>query len=167
LDHLDGQTKQVHIHVMSDEQARQCREVASTCALLRVRQASRVITQRYDQALATLGVRATQFNVLVAAGASDGRASIGHLAGLLVMDRTTLTRALAGLEQEHLVTVGAAADDARRKVVRLSARGRQVLEKGLPLWQEAQRQLQAELGSRSWDDLHARLRQVVALGSED
>src|SRR3954451_5961430 len=111
---------------MSDEHASQCRHVAATCAMSRVRQASRVITQRYDQALAPLGVRATQFSVLVAAGASDGRASIGDLARILVMDRTTLTRAVAGLEPDHLVAVGAAKADARRKVVRLSARGHQV-----------------------------------------
>jgi DNA-binding MarR family transcriptional regulator len=65
----------------------------SSCACLHLRQASRRVTQLFDDALRPVGLRATQFTLLTAVHRL-GPVPIQQLAQRLVMDRTTLTRNL-------------------------------------------------------------------------
>lgn len=139
-----------------------CRRVASSCACMHVRQASRLITQMYDEALRPIGMRATQFSVLIAAGATEEGMAISELADRIVLDRTTLTRNLAVLESDGLVVIRTSADDARARRVTLSAKGRRALERALPLWEGVQRRLRDKLGAEGWSGLDASMRQLVA-----
>ena len=144
------------------ELAQHCRRAASSCACLHVRQASRAITQMYDDALRPAGLRATQFSVLVAAGAIAEGMLIGELAERIVLDRTTLTRNLAVLEADGLVAIRTSSDDARARRVALSAKGRRALERALPLWEDVQQRLREALGSDAWAGLSAGMRHLVA-----
>ncbi len=92
-------------------------EIAETCACLNVRKAARAVTQLYDEVLQPSGLRATQFNLLVAI-ALAGEAPVTRLADALVMDRTTLTRNLKPLESQGLITIEAGTD---RRVFHLDA----------------------------------------------
>jgi DNA-binding MarR family transcriptional regulator len=143
------------------ELSTRCRRVASSCACLNVRQASRVISQLYDDALRPAGLRVTQFGVLVAAGATEEGMLIGELADRIVLDRTTLTRNLAVLESDGLVVIRPTPDDARARRVSLSAKGRRALERAMPLWESVQDRLRTELGADGWDRLAASLRDTV------
>jgi DNA-binding MarR family transcriptional regulator len=58
-----------------------------------LRRASRALTQRYEQALRPLGLRATQLTVLQVLSRS-GEVSQGQLGEMLAMDSTSLTRTL-------------------------------------------------------------------------
>lgn len=71
--------------------------------------------------------------------------TITRLAQALVMDRTTLTRDLRPLEGQGFIRVGAGVDRRTRTVI-LTARGREVLTRALPLWERAQRQMEDGLG---------------------
>jgi len=62
---------------------------ALLCNCLAIRQASRHVTQFYDQLLAPSGLRTTQFAILGRLQRS-GPMPINALAAALVMDRTTL-----------------------------------------------------------------------------
>jgi DNA-binding MarR family transcriptional regulator len=86
---------------------------------------------------------------------------IGELADHIVVDRTTLTRNLAVLEADRLVVLRASVDDARARRVTLSAKGRRVLERAMPLWESVQHQLRAQLGAAGWDRLAGSLADVV------
>ncbi len=61
------------------------------CNCLALRQASRHVTQFYDQFLAPSGLRTTQYSIL-ARLQRKGPMTINALAAELVMDRTTLGR---------------------------------------------------------------------------
>src|SRR5580765_2078802 len=75
------------------------------CACLTFRQASRVVTQLFDEVLLPTGLFSTQLPVLVLLGV-HGPMSITRLAELLVMDRTTLTRNLKPLlKKDYLAPV--------------------------------------------------------------
>src|SRR5271170_7584973 len=74
------------------------------CNCLALRQATRHVTQFYDQCLAPAGLRTTQFSIL-ARLRRLGPVTISALAADLVMDRTTLGRNLQPLEREGLVAV--------------------------------------------------------------
>ena len=120
-------------------------EETAGCACLRLRKVTRRVTQLYDQALQPAGLTGPQFSVLAhLRDATD--VSIGELAERMVMDPTTLTRALRPLERDGLVAVVPGEDDRRRRVIVLTAAGRAAFRRAVPLWREAQRELARQLG---------------------
>jgi DNA-binding MarR family transcriptional regulator len=118
--------------------------VESSCTCLNVRMAARVLTQRYDAALAPAGVRVTQFSLLVAVAGMQP-VSVGDLAARLVMDRTTLTRNLQPLLDAGMVS-SVAGSDRRRREIELTDAGRQALAEAFRLWKKVQSGTTATLG---------------------
>jgi DNA-binding MarR family transcriptional regulator len=118
----------------------------------------------YAQALAPLDLRASQFAVLVAAGATGGVA-LSKLSKALVMDRTTLTRELKPLERRALVTLNPGSD-RRVRLVSLTPPGRALLRKAFPLWREAQERVIAAIGQQRFQAIFQELRALVASISE-
>ena len=60
---------------------------------------------------------------------------MGPVAELLVMDRTTLTAALKPMERRGLVKVLPHPHDGRSRVLKLTAKGRHLLVKAMPVWE--------------------------------
>ena len=58
----------------------------------------------------------------------------------LMMDRTTLTRGLDILYKQKLIE-NVKTPDARKRVVRLTKLGFNLLEKAIPLWEEAEKEI--------------------------
>ena len=94
----------------------------SECNCLAIRQAARHVTQFYDQLFAPVGLRATQFAILSRLR-RQGPMTINALAGLLVMDRTTLGRNILPLQRDGLIEIVASAADRRRRELRLTDAG--------------------------------------------
>jgi DNA-binding MarR family transcriptional regulator len=127
-------------------------DVIEDCACHKVRMAARAVTRAYDDALRAVGLRATQYAVLVAVGNESGM-SITALAEVLGMDRTTLTRNLGPLEKEGLIAVGIEGW-RRSRAVEITKKGRAQLLQALPLWEQAQATLKGKLGNRNWISVH-------------
>jgi DNA-binding MarR family transcriptional regulator len=123
----------------------------SSCVCLNLRRAARAVSQIYDEALASSGIKITQFSLLRAVERNEP-AAITALAEELDLDRTTLARNLAPLERDRLVTL-APGSDQRVTEVRLTAKGRAAVAKALPLWEKAQAQLQHQLAAGRIDQL--------------
>ena len=87
-----------------------------------------------------------QFSILVALEEA-GQLTMNELAKALVMDRTTLLRAIKPLQREELVVSKPSEDDVRRLVFSMSAAGARRLKKALALWTRAQQELEAAIGS--------------------
>ncbi|WP_437995380.1 MarR family winged helix-turn-helix transcriptional regulator [Sorangium sp. So ce185] len=146
--------------------ARASEIIASQCALVRVRRASRALTRLYDEALRPSGLQATQLTMLVAvATCGDGGVKLGALADGLVMDRTTLTRNLAPLERAGLLRVARAPDDARVRLIFLTRQGERAIEAAFPLWERTQKHVRERLGPSEADALREELGRVVALAA--
>jgi len=128
------------------------------CASFNLRKASRLMAQAYDRYLQPSGLNNTQFTLLAVAS-SRGPISITELAGVLGMDRTTLTRNLRLVEREGLLEV-TAGRDARTRDVRLTADGHEALKKAMPLWQAAQTRVVEAFGRAHWRELVAELRSI-------
>jgi DNA-binding MarR family transcriptional regulator len=65
------------------------------------------------------------------------------VASLLAMDRTTLTAALKPLQRRGLVKVTADRKDRRSRVTTLTAKGRRVLVRAVPVWQRTHWEIEA------------------------
>ncbi|MDR3387061.1 MAG: MarR family winged helix-turn-helix transcriptional regulator [Rudaea sp.] len=120
---------------------------------MNLRRAARAISHLYDEAIASSGLKVTQFSLLRAVARNEPVA-ISVLAGEMELDRTTLARNLAPLERERLV-VRSAGRDRRITEVRLSAAGRAAIQRALPLWKTAQAQVRKQLGREQVAQLNA------------
>ncbi|WP_438022045.1 MarR family winged helix-turn-helix transcriptional regulator [Sorangium sp. So ce233] len=142
------------------------RTIASQCALVRVRRASRALTRLYDDSLRPLGLQATQLTMLVAvATCGDQGVRLSALADGLVMDRTTLTRNLLPLEKAGLLRVARAPDDARVRLIFLTRQGERAIEAAFPLWERTQKHVREQLGPGQADALREELGRVVEMAT--
>src|SRR6516165_297647 len=89
------------------------------CNCFMVRSAARHVTQLYDQILAPVGLRVTQFSILAKLKRLEPL-TINALAKDMVMDRTTLSRNVLPLERDGLIKIQASAADGRAKELQLT-----------------------------------------------
>jgi DNA-binding MarR family transcriptional regulator len=138
-----------------------CKEIGQTCACYKVRKAARAVTKIYEEVLRPIGLRATQFSLLMATRVM-GPVTVVKLAQVMVMDRTTLTRNLQILETRGLITIKPG-EDRREREVNLTAEGMEVLAKAVPLWEEAQERVREGLGEERLQNLLGDLSEMVSL----
>ncbi len=119
-------------------------QACAGCLCLASRRAARAITRAFDKSLRPLGIRATQFSLL-AVLAGTGKLTIGELAEALGLERTTLTRNLALMEARHWVDARPG-EDARARIVSITAQGRSAFKRAFPAWKQAQGAVTAMLG---------------------
>ena len=82
---------------------------------------------------------------------------MADLAGVLVMDRTTLLRAMKPLQREGFLKNTSSPADPRQLVFTLSPAGERKLKQALPLWNKAQEEFEAEVGPREAGQLRRSL----------
>ena len=131
------------------------------CTCLAVRQAARHITQFYDQHLAPVGLRTTQYSILGKLRRL-GPMTINELAAELVMDRTTLGRNIQPLERDGLIAIRKGSADRRSKELHLTEAGRLRLRAAIAGWAEAQTQFEAAFGTERAAGMRHMLRKVTA-----
>jgi DNA-binding MarR family transcriptional regulator len=131
-------------------------QVRDTCLCLHAQRAARTLSRRFDEALRPAGVTSGQFSLLNALNRPEPP-SIGAVAQLLAMDRTTLTAALKPLERDGLVAVMANPDDRRSRLLCLTDMGRQVLASAVPIWRRLHGAIEAGLTEVEPDTLRGAL----------
>lgn len=107
------------------------------CLCDATRKAARAVSSVYDRSLAPHGIRNTQFTILSTLELR-GDTSLGELAKFLELDRTTLTRNLALLEEKKWVRSRPAANDSRSRILSVTNEGRAVVFSAFPAWRKAQ-----------------------------
>jgi DNA-binding MarR family transcriptional regulator len=127
---------------------------------MRLRKASRRVSQIYDRSLEEAGMTVTQYGVLSHLAAFDG-IGIGALAEKLIMDPTTLTRSLRPLERQGLVAIKPDRLDKRSRRLHLTAAGRKAFDDARPAWARAQRHIEQALGELETPALHTALDRVL------
>jgi len=135
------------------------KEIGKTCVCFNLRRAARQVTQRFDRTLRQSGLKANQFSILMASYDQAG-ILLTRMAKTLGMERTTLTRNLAFLERLEMVSIEPG-DDRRERRIRITEKGASLLEKALPLWQQAQREIVELIGGDKWEGLLSGLHEVA------
>lgn len=136
-------------------------EVRDRCLCLHLQRAARAIARRFDEALRPFDLTNGQFSLLMALNRPEAP-RLGAVAGLLAMDRTTLTANLKPLERRGLVTIRADAADRRQRRLTLTDAGRALLVRALPVWRAIHDRVDEALGAANPDDLRAALRAIAA-----
>jgi DNA-binding MarR family transcriptional regulator len=132
----------------------------TACNCLSLRQATRRVTQLYDQALAPLDLRATQY-ALLSAIERRGPIALNPLAEEMVLDRATLGHNVRPLKARGLVRL-AVGKDRRSREVSITRAGRAMIAESRKYWRRAQRAFEGELGADTSAMLRSVLQRVAA-----
>lgn len=132
--------------------------VRDSCLCLHVQRAARALARRFDEALRPVGLTSGQFSLLMALN-RPAPPTIGSVAALLAMDRTTLTAALKPLERRGLVTVTVDPQDRRGRLLALTDQGQDVLLAAVPIWEETHGAIESAIGRA--EDLRETLRALA------
>jgi DNA-binding MarR family transcriptional regulator len=118
--------------------------IARNCIAVRLRSLNRVVTNLYDDALRPLGLKISQLNILVVT-AKLGVAQPAKVCEILQLDTSTLSRNVERMRAKGWLEI-IPGEDARTQPFRLTVQGRRLLEKAVPVWEQAQRQAGELLG---------------------
>ena len=140
--------------------------IAGECIAVRLRLLNRVVTRIYDDALRSHGIKVSQMNVLVFVAKSATGVSPGQVALSLQLEKSTVSRNVERMCREGWLAVSSG-EDERSQCLKATAKGRRLLEKAYPQWQQAQRQARAmldedgvkavrQVADRIWADLRRR-----------
>lgn len=112
-----------------------------------VRQAARYASQMYDRHLANVGLTIMQFSIMCRLS-RDRRLTMKQLADQMVMERTSLLRALRPLQRDRLVVSEALTPDHRALSLGLTATGIARLEAARFYWRAAQNEFEQRFGKQ-------------------
>ncbi|RZF30590.1 MarR family transcriptional regulator [Paraburkholderia sp. UYCP14C] len=126
------------------------------CNCFALRQAARHVTQIYERHLGSVGLTAAQFTIL-AKLARTPNLPIAELADAMVMERTTLVRAMKPLQRDGLVLAEAADHDNRTLLFSLTEKGETTFDQASVAWRAAQEEFEMKFGRARAKTLRAEL----------
>ena len=118
--------------------------IACNCIAVRLRLLNRVVTNVYDDALRPLGLKVSQLNILVVTG-KLGLARPAAVCELLQLDTSTLSRNVERMRAKGWLE-SVPGEDARTQPFRLTVKGKRLLKRAVPAWEEAQHKAGKLLG---------------------
>jgi len=132
-------------------------QVRDSCLCLHVQRAARALARRFDDAMRPLGLTNGQFSLMMSLNRPEppGMAAVASLLG---MDRTTLTAVLKALQRRGLVKVTADPADGRARLMTLTAKGRRLLARAVPVWRNTHNAVEALLRDGDSERLRNNLR---------
>lgn len=125
------------------------------CLCIELRHAANAVTKQYDAALAPAGLNITQLSQLHRIQTLE-QPTLKSLAEATGLDRSTLGRNMRVMEAHGLVRIEDG-EDARTRNIRLTHRGREAYQQGIPLWFGVQSALMDTLGDDGFAVLTAAL----------
>jgi DNA-binding MarR family transcriptional regulator len=134
--------------------------VRDRCLCLHVQRAARALARRFDEAFRPFDLTNGQFSLLMSLNRPQPP-TLGSVARLLAMDRTTLTAALKPLERRGLLKIAVDKEDRRSRLLSLTAAGRTLLAKALPVWIATHDVVDRALAPHAPDDLRAAMRKLA------
>jgi DNA-binding MarR family transcriptional regulator len=143
--------------------AKRRNELLGECACFDLRKATRAVSRMYDDFMRDEGLNITQFSLLRLIH-REKELSISTLGRYMVMDRTSITRALAPLERDGLIHSRPGAD-RRIRIVSVTSRGRRLVEDAEPRWRLAQEALMETVGEDRWRAMRTLLRDTTRMVS--
>ena len=119
----------------------------SACYCTNMRRSTNMISAFYDSALKEVHLTVAQYYLLINLSRLES-ANITHWAEHVGLDRSTMVRNIKPLLERELIE----STEGHGKTFTLSSKGKSLLEQAIPMWQNAQTQIEEVLGE---DDIDA------------
>jgi DNA-binding MarR family transcriptional regulator len=123
-----------------------------------VRKLNRMVSAIYDNALASAGLKTSQFSVLVSV-ANRKQARPAELIKHLQLDESTLSRNVERMCARGWLRLVQEAD-RRSHLIEVTDKGQALIRKCLPAWLKAQTEVSRRLGTDSVSELRSALRKL-------
>ena len=117
------------------------------CLCLHAQRAARTLSRRFDEAMRPVGITSGQFSLLNGLNRPEPP-TIGAVATLLAMDRSTVTANLKPLERMGAVILSVDARDRRGRRAALTDHGRALLAAATPIWRAMHGEIEAGLNGQ-------------------
>ena len=134
--------------------------VRDCCLCLHVQRAARALARRFDEVLRPFGLTNGQFSLLMSLNRPEPP-PMKPVASLLAMDRTTLTAALKPLERRGLLKIAQDPNDRRSRILILTSKGRTLLARALPVWQQTHLEIEQQIPGQDPEGLRKSLRALA------
>jgi DNA-binding MarR family transcriptional regulator len=118
------------------------------------------LARRFDEALRPCGLTSGQYSMMMSLNQPEPP-SMGSIASLLSVDRTTLTTALKPLQRRGLVAVTVDANDRRSRRLKLTPAGRALLASAVPVWRRTHAKIESLVPRAGADRLRRDLRALT------
>lgn len=132
----------VYIHYLGFKMITQKRK--TSCYCINSRRLSNLITNKYDKHLQEINLTVNQYSLLVNINQLE-ICSVSDLAIYVGLERTTLVRTLKPLFDKKLIE-DISETTQRNRQIKITQKGKEVLEKGKPLWKQAQKEIEDKIG---------------------
>jgi DNA-binding MarR family transcriptional regulator len=134
------------------------KRIGRECIGFRVRMLNRMVTSMYDDSLAGVGVKTSQFNVLVAVS-NCAEVKPSELAGILAMDESTLSRNVDRMCARGLLRLKADEDRRSHRII-VTEKGTALIRMAYPAWRKAQDDVARLLGPENVAALRSSLKKL-------
>ncbi len=140
-------------------------QIASECLATRVRMINRVISGFYEECLRPHGLTIAQYNILTFVALME-EVQPSEIANLLQSDKSTLSRNLERMEKLGYIKTRTSGADRRGRLITMTRKGSNRLEKAHSSWQEAQIQTQSLLEKDGIQTIHKIAASILEKASE-
>lgn len=130
--------------------------VRDHCLCMHLQRAARATARLFDDALRPHGLTSGQFSLLMSLNRPEPP-TVGSVANLLAMDRTTLTANIKPLARRELMEVAVDEADRRSRRLKLTEAGRKLLAEAFPIWKQTHEEVDARLAPSDAQHLRADL----------
>ncbi|WP_417455768.1 MarR family winged helix-turn-helix transcriptional regulator [Kordiimonas sp.] len=130
--------------------------VRDHCLCMHLQRAARATARLFDDALRPHGLTSGQFSLLMSLNRPEPP-TVGSVANLLAMDRTTLTANIKPLVRRELMEVAVDEADRRSRRLKLTEAGRKLLAEAFPIWKQTHEEVDARLAPSDAQHLRADL----------
>lgn len=137
-------------------------KIVGECLAGRARIVSREITAIYEAALRPLGATVGQVGLLAVIAVNEP-VTPGRVGRALRIEKSTMSRNLERMRTRRWITTDAG-PDGRARHLRLTGKGRDLLERALPCWQRAQRAAVRRFGAENLDAIQRIAASATAAG---
>ena len=136
------------------------------CACSALRKVTRTVSRHYEACLAPTGTTTAQYSILRYLQ-REGTTPLRRIADDLELERTSLYRAIAPLEEDRLIATRVDPKDARVKHASLTKKGVARIQMVLPYWQQAQEAFLTAVGDVEWTKVSKRLESLRESMTDD
>jgi DNA-binding MarR family transcriptional regulator len=150
----------IQLSMAVDAKSLDPRSVEGVCVGGCVRKLNRMVSSIYDSALATAGLKTSQFSVLISV-ANRKQARPAELTKHLQLDESTLSRNVERMCARGWLRLVQDAD-RRSHLIEVTDKGQALIRKCLPAWQKAQAEVSRRLGTNTVAELRSALRKLSA-----